>query len=133
MEIVLKTREELGLKVLPESNVVADVAKNVFKDLAFKLNIRTGKVPSMTFWDPNDKETDPRKRKSITATCSAELEAPVRSGKLKEEHLLGFTVVNYDDNGWFFVAPKTQTVGGLVNDVVVVSLDAVSYNELAGY
>ena len=131
MEIILKTREELGL---PEktSNVSADVAKEVFKGLAYKLNIRTKKVPSMTFWDPNDKETDINKRKSITATCSAGLEAPVRDGKIKEEHLLGFTVVNYGE-GWFFVAPKTPTVGGLVDDVTIIELDAVNYEELIGY
>jgi hypothetical protein len=132
MEIVLKTREELGLEPIEVSNVSADIAKEVFKGLAYKLNIRTGKVPSMTFWDPNDKETDINKRKSITATCSAGLEAPVRAGKIKEEHLLGFTVVNYGE-GWFFVAPKTQTVGGLVDDVTIVDLTPVTFEELAGY
>jgi len=124
MEIVLKTREELGLKE-SASTIESGIAKDLFKGLKYVLNVRKDKRPSVTFIDP---ATD----KSITVCVESALEEPVRAGKININHLLGFTVLRGDNDGLYFVAPKVRALGD-VDDVVVKQLDAVSYNELAGY
>ena len=124
MEIVLKSREELGLKENASANALG-TAKELFKGLKYVLNVRKGKRPSMTFIDP---VTD----KSATVTVEETLEEPVRTGKITEAHLMGFTILRGDNEGLYFVAPKVRA-GGNVDDVVVEKLDAVSYNDLAGY
>jgi hypothetical protein len=124
MEIVLKTREELGLTESASANALG-TAKELFKGLRYVLNVRKGKRPSMTFIDDVT-------NKSATVTVEETLEDAVRSGKITEAHLMGFTILRGDNEGLYFVAPKVRA-GGNVDDVVVQQLDAVSYNELAGY
>ena len=124
MEIVLKSREELGLTENASASALG-TAKELFKGLKFVLNVRKGKRPSMTF-------IDEKTNKSATVTVEESLEEPVRTGKITEAHLMGFTILRGDNQGLYFVAPKVRA-GGNVDDVVVEQLDAVSYNELAGY
>ena len=124
MEIVLKTREELGLKETT-STTESGIAKDLFKGLDGILNVRKDKRPSITF-------IDRATNKSITVCVEKDLEQPVRTGKITEAHLMGFTILRGDNQGLYFVAPKVRA-GGNVDDVVVEQLDAVSYNELAGY
>lgn len=124
MEIVLKTREELGLS---ESTGTAEtgIAKDLFKGLSYVLNIRKDKRPSVTF-------IDQKTNKSQTVTVEEDLIEPVRTGKITINHLLGFTVIRADNDGLYFLAPKVRAMGN-VDDTEVQTLDAVSYNELAGY
>jgi hypothetical protein len=124
MEIVLKTREELGLS---ESSSAAEtgVAKDLFKGLSYVLNIRKDKRPSVTF-------IDEKTNKSQTVTVEEELIEPVRTGKITINHLMGFTVIRADNDGLYFLAPKTRAVGK-VDEVEIIALEAVTYNELAGY
>lgn len=124
MEILLKTREEQGLTE-STSAVALGTAKELFKGTRFVLNIRKGKRPSMTF-------IDDKANTSATVCVEETLEDPVRTGKITEEHLMGFTILRGDNQGLYFVAPKARA-GGNVDDVNVKLLDAVSYNELAGY
>ena len=124
MEIVLKTREELGLKETT-STTESGIAKDLFKGLDGILNVRKDKRPSITF-------IDRATNKSITVCVEKDLEQPVRTGKITKEHLMGFTVLRGDNDGLYFVAPKARATFK-VDDVVVEQLDAVTYNELAGY
>lgn len=124
MEIVLKTREELGLKETT-STTESGIAKDLFKGLDGILNVRKDKRPSITFIDRTT-------NKSITVCVEKDLEQPVRTGKITKEHLMGFTVLRGDNDGLYFVAPKARATFK-VDDVVVEQLDAVTYNELAGY
>jgi hypothetical protein len=124
MEIVLKTREELGLKETT-STTESGIAKDLFKGLSYILNIRKDKRPSVTF-------IDEKTNKSITVCVEKDLEQPVRAGKITINHLLGFTVLRGDNDGLYFVAPKARALGN-VDDTEIQQLDAVSYNELAGY
>jgi hypothetical protein len=124
MEIVLKTREELGLTA-STGTTESGIAKDLFKGLSYILNIRKDKRPSVTFID---EETN----KSITVCVEKDLEQPVRAGKITINHLLGFTVLRGDNDGLYFVAPKARALGN-VDDTEIQQLDAVSYNELAGY
>lgn len=124
MEIVLKTREELGLKETT-STTESGIAKDLFKGLDGILNLRKDKRPSITFIDRTT-------NKSITVCVEKDLEQPVRTGKITKEHLMGFTVLRGDNDGLYFVAPKARATFK-VDDVVVEQLDAVTYNELAGY
>lgn len=125
MEIVLKTREELGLKETT-STIESGIAKDLFKGLTgIPTFFRKDKRPSITF-------VDPITNKSITVCVEKDLVEPVRAGKITKEHLMGFTVLRGDNDGLYFVAPKT--LGAFkVDDVEVEQLDAVSYNDLAGY
>ena len=125
MEIVLKTREEQGLAPATTSTIESGIAKDLFKGLDAVLNVRTGVRPSVTF-------IDSKTNKSITVCVEKDLETPVRTGKITKEHLMGFTVLRADNDGLYFVAPKARATFK-VDDVVVEQLDAVSYNELAGY
>jgi hypothetical protein len=124
MEIVLKTRAELGL---PENanTTESGVAKDLFKGLSYILNVRKDKRPSVTF-------IDEAKNTSITVCVEKDLDEPVRTGKITINHLLGFTVLRGDNDGLYFVAPKARAIGK-VDDTEVKTLDSVSYNELAGY
>jgi hypothetical protein len=124
MEIVLKTRAELGL---PENanTTESGVAKDLFKGLSYILNVRKDKRPSVTF-------IDEAKNTSITVCVEKDLDEPVRTGKITINHLLGFTVLRGDNDGLYFVAPKARAIGK-VDDTEVKTLDTVSYNELAGY
>jgi hypothetical protein len=124
MEIVLKTREELGLAETT-STTESGIAKDLFKGLNGILNVRKDKRPSVTF-------IDPATNKSITVCVEKDLETPVRTGKITINHLMGFTVLRGDNDGLYFVAPKARATFN-VDDVEVKTLDAVSYNELAGY
>ena len=124
MEIVLKTREELGLTA-STSTAETGIAKDLFKGLSYVLNIRKDKRPSVTF-------IDEKTNKSQTVTVEEELIEPVRTGKITINHLLGFTVIRADNDGLYFLAPKTRATGK-VDDTEIQQLDAVSYNELAGY
>ena len=124
MEIVLKTREEAGLTA-STGTTESGVAKDLFKGLSYVLNNRKDKRPSVTF-------IDEKTNKSITVTVEQDLIEPVRTGKITINHLLGFTVLRGDNDGLYFVAPKVRAIGK-VDDTEVKSLDAVTYNELAGY
>lgn len=124
MEIVLKTREEAGLTA-STGTTESGVAKDLFKGLSYVLNNRKDKRPSVTF-------IDEATNKSITVTVEQDLIEPVRTGKITINHLLGFTVLRGDNDGLYFVAPKVRAIGK-VDDTEVKSLDAVTYNELAGY
>jgi hypothetical protein len=124
MEIVLKTREELGLSASTGTSETG-IAKDLFKGLSYVLNNRKGTRPSVTF-------IDEATNKSQTVTVEETLEEPVRTGKITINHLLGFTVIKAPNNGLYFLAPKTRATGK-VDDTEVKQLDAVSYNELAGY
>jgi hypothetical protein len=124
MEIVLKTREELGLTETT-STTESGIAKDLFKGLDAVLTVRKDKRPSVTF-------IDPATNKSITVCVEKDLETPVRTGKITKEHLMGFTVLRGDNDGLYFVAPKARATFK-VDDVIIKELDAVSYNELAGY
>ena len=124
MEIVLKTREELGLAATT-GTTESGIAKELFKGLNGILNVRKDKRPSVTF-------IDPKTNKSITVCVEKDLETPVRTGKITINHLLGFTVLRGDNDGLYFVAPKARATFA-VDDTEVQELDAVSYNELAGY
>lgn len=124
MEIVLKTREELGLTA-NASTIETGIAKDLFKGLSYVLTNRKDKRPSVTF-------IDEATNKSITVCVEKDLVDPVRSGKITINHLLGFTVLRGDNDGLYFVAPKARATGK-VDDTAVQQLDAVSYNELAGY
>jgi hypothetical protein len=124
MEIVLKTREELGLTA-NASTIETGIAKDLFKGLSYVLTNRKDKRPSVTF-------IDEATNKSITVCVEKDLVEPVRSGKITINHLLGFTVLRGDNDGLYFVAPKARATGK-VDDTAVQQLDAVSYNELAGY
>lgn len=124
MEIVLKTREELGLTATT-STAETGIAKDLFKGLSYILNNRKGVRPSVTF-------IDEKTNKSQTVTVEEDLIEPVRSGKITINHLLGFTVIRANNDGLYFLAPKTRSTGK-VDDTEVETLDAVSYNELAGY
>jgi hypothetical protein len=124
MNIVLKTREELGLG---ERKATAEtgLAKEMFAGLSYKLNIRKDKRPSMTFYDDEGRQQ--------TVTVEEQLEAPVRAGKITDEHLLGFTIIKGDEGGLFFLAPRLQTEGKKVDDVKIKVLTPATFNELAGY
>ena len=124
MEIVLKTREELGLTATT-GTTESGIAKDLFKGLNGILNVRKDKRPSVTF-------IDPATNKSITVCVEKDLETPVRTGKITINHLMGFTVLRGDNDGLYFVAPKARATFK-VDDVEVIALEAVSYNELAGY
>jgi hypothetical protein len=124
MEIVLKSREELGLKATDSASALG-TAKELFKGLKYVLNVRKGKRPSVTFIDPTTE-------KSATVTVEETLEEPVRTGKITINHLMGFTILRGDNEGLYFVAPKVRAMGD-VDDTKVETLDAVSYNDLAGY
>jgi hypothetical protein len=124
MEIVLKTREELGLTA-STGTTESGIAKDLFKGLSYILNVRKDKRPSVTF-------IDEKTNKSITVCVEKDLEQPVRAGKITINHLLGFTVLRGDNDGLYFVAPKARALGN-VDDTEIQQLDAVSYNELAGY
>jgi len=124
MEIVLKTREEAGLAA-STGTTESGVAKDLFKGLSYVLNNRKDKRPSVTF-------IDEATNKSITVTVEQDLIEPVRTGKITINHLLGFTVLRGDNDGLYFVAPKVRAIGK-VDDTKVETLDAVTYNELAGY
>lgn len=124
MEIVLKTREEAGLTA-STSTTESGIAKDLFKGLSYVLNNRKDKRPSVTF-------IDDKTNKSITVTVEQDLIEPVRTGKITINHLLGFTVLRGDNDGLYFLAPKVRAIGK-VDDTKVETLDAVSYNELAGY
>ena len=124
MEIVLKTREEAGLTA-STGTTESGVAKDLFKGLSYVLNNRKDKRPSVTF-------IDEATNKSITVTVEQDLIEPVRTGKITINHLLGFTVLRGDNDGLYFVAPKVRAIGK-VDDTEVKTLDAVTYNELAGY
>lgn len=124
MEIVLKTREEAGLTA-STSTAESGIAKDLFKGLSYVLNNRKDKRPSVTF-------IDDKTNKSITVTVEQDLIEPVRTGKITINHLLGFTVLRGDNDGLYFLAPKVRAIGK-VDDTKVETLDAVSYNELAGY
>lgn len=124
MEIVLKTREEAGLTGTT-GTTESGVAKDLFKGLSYVLNNRKNKRPSVTF-------IDEATNKSITVTVEQDLIEPVRTGKININHLLGFTVLRGDNDGLYFVAPKVRAIGK-VDDTEVKTLDAVTYNELAGY
>jgi hypothetical protein len=124
MEIVLKTREELGLQAGTATSETG-VAKDLFKGLGYILNNRKDKRPSVTFID---KATN----KSITVSVEESLIEPVRAGKIKIEHLLGFTVIRASNDGLYFLAPKVRAVGD-VNTTEVITLEAVNYEELIGY
>jgi hypothetical protein len=125
MEIVLKTREELGLTATT-ATIESGIAKDLFKGLnGIPTFYRKDKRPSVTF-------VDPVTNKSITVCVEKDLVEPVRTGKITINHLMGFTVLRGDNDGLYFVAPKT--IGAFkVDDVEIQQLDAVSYNELAGY
>ena len=123
MNIVLKTREELGLKESTAKTL--GTAKELFKGLKFVLNVKKDKRPSVTF-------IDEAKNTSITVCCSEALSEPVRSKKITINHLLGFEILRGDNDGLYFV-PPTDRVLGSVDDTEVVKLEAVGYNELAGY
>ena len=112
MEIVLKSREELGLTATT-STAETGIAKDLFKGLSYILNNRKGVRPSVTF-------IDEKTNKSQTVTVEEDLIEPVRSGKITINHLLGFTVIRANNDG-------------KVDDTEVETLDAVRYNELAGY
>ena len=124
MEIVLKTREELGLTA---NTTVSEtgVAKDLFKGLDYVLTNRKDKRPSMSF-------IDPKTNKSITVVVEEALIEPVRTGKIKAEHLLGFTVIRANNDGLYFLAPKVRATGS-VDATNVIGLDAVSFEELIGY
>ena len=124
MEIVLKTREELGLKEGASANALG-TAKELFKGLKYVLNVRKNKRPSVTF-------IDEKTNKSATVTVEETLVDPVRAGKITINHLLGFTILRGDNEGLYFVAPKVRAMGD-VDSTEVKTLEAVSYNELAGY
>jgi hypothetical protein len=124
MEIVLKTREELGLTA-STGTTESGVAKDLFKGLSYILNNKKDKRPSVTF-------IDDKTNKSITVTVEEDLIEPVRTGKITINHLLGFTVLRANNDGLYFVAPKVRAIGK-VDDTEVKTLDAVTYNELAGY
>ncbi len=124
MEIVLKTREELGLTATT-GTTESGIAKDLFKGLNGILNVRKDKRPSVTF-------IDPATNKSITVCVEKDLETPVRTGKITINHLMGFTVLRGDNDGLYFVAPKARATFK-VDDVEVIALEAVTYNELAGY
>ena len=122
MEIVLKTREELGLETKAASGAETGIAKDLFKGLGFNLNNRAGVRPSVTFFDNAT-------GKQETVTVEEALVEPVRTGKITINHLLGFTVIRYPEGGLFFLAPKVRATG-LVDDTEVKSLDALSFNDL---
>jgi hypothetical protein len=124
MEIVLKTREEQGLTE-STSTIESGIAKDLFKGLKFILNNRKDKRPSVTF-------IDDKTNKSITVCVEKDLVEPVRTGKITINHLLGFTVLRGDNDGLYFIAPKVRATGD-VDTTDVVTLEAVTYNELAGY
>jgi hypothetical protein len=125
MEIVLKTREELGLTA-STGTTESGIAKDLFKGLkGIPTFYRKDKRPSVTFIDEVT-------NKSITVCVEKDLVDPVRKGNITIEHLMGFTVLRGDNDGLYFVAPKT--IGAFkVDDIIIKELDAVSYNELAGY
>ena len=125
MEIVLKTREELGLSAGTGATAETGFAKDLFKGLKWVLNNKKTKTPSITFFDP---KTD----KSQTVTVEEQLIEPVRSGKITGNHLFGFTIIKSPNGGLYFLAPR-ERAGGDVDDTEIATLDAVSYNELAGY
>jgi hypothetical protein len=79
----------------------------------------------MTFYDDAGNST--------TVTVEEQLEAPVRAGKITDEHLMGFTVIKGDEGGLFFLAPRAQTEGKKVDDAKIKKLDPVSYHQLAGF
>tara|TARA_R110000822_G_scaffold4222_3_gene18154 strand:+ start:92 stop:466 length:375 start_codon:yes stop_codon:yes gene_type:complete len=124
MEIVLKTREELGLSA-GTTTTESGIAKDLFKGLKYILNNRKDKRPSVTF-------IDDKTNKSITVCVEKDLVDPVRTGKITINHLLGFTVLRSPNDGLYFVAPKVRATGD-VDSTEIQSLDAVSYNDLAGY
>jgi hypothetical protein len=123
MNIVLKTREELGLTASTPSE--SGIAKDLFKGLKYILNVRKDKRPSVTFINETDNT-------SITVCVEKDLVEPVRTGKITINHLLGFTVLRGDNDGLYFIAPKVRALGD-VDTTEVVELEAVTYNELAGY
>ena len=125
MEIVLKTREELGLTA-STGTTESGIAKDLFKGLkGIPTFYRKDKRPSVTFIDEVT-------NKSITVCVEKDLVDPVRKGNITIEHLMGFTVLRGDNDGLYFLAPKTRATGK-VDDTEIQQLDAVSYNELAGY
>jgi hypothetical protein len=124
MEIVLKTREEQGLQVTT-GTAESGIAKDLFKGLKFILNNRKDKRPSVTFID---EKTD----KSITVCVEKDLVEPVRTGKITINHLLGFTILRGDNDGLYFIAPKVRAIGD-VDSTEVLELEAVTFNQLAGY
>tara|TARA_R110000782_G_scaffold74248_3_gene148432 strand:+ start:15361 stop:15735 length:375 start_codon:yes stop_codon:yes gene_type:complete len=124
MEIVLKTREEQGLTA-STTTTESGIAKDLFKGLKFILNIKKDKRPSVTF-------IDEKTNKSITVCVEKELVDPVRAGKITINHLLGFTVLRGDNDGLYFIAPKVRAMGE-VDSIEVESLEAVTFNQLAGY
>lgn len=124
MEIVLKTREELGLQAgTPTSET--GIAKDLFKGLNYILNNRKDKRPSVTFINEKDNT-------SITVSVEEALIEPVRTGKVKIEHLLGFTIIRANNDGLYFLAPKARATGS-VDTTAVIELTAVTFEELAGY
>lgn len=125
MEIVLKTREELGLSASTGVTAETGLAKNLFKGLKWVLNNKKTKTPSITFFDP---KTD----KSQTVTVEEQLIEPVRTGKITANHLLGFTIIKSPNGGLYFLAPRERS-GGDVDTTEVIQLEAVTFNELAGY
>lgn len=124
MQITLKTREELGLGATTSSGAETGLAKDLFKGLEYNLNNRAGVRPSVTFYDNKGLQT--------TVTCSEELVEPVRQGKITINHLLGLTIIRYPEGGLFFLAPKARATGK-VDDTNIISLDALSYNDLLGF
>ena len=75
---------------------------------------------------------DEKTNKSITVCVEKELVDPVRAGKITINHLLGFTVLRGDNDGLYFIAPKVRAMGE-VDSIEVESLEAVTFNQLAGY
>lgn len=124
MEIVLKTREELGLQEATGASETG-IAKDLFKGLSYILNNRKDKRPSVTFINDKDKT-------SITVSVEEALVEPVRTGKIKIEHLMGFTVIRANNDGLYFLAPKVRATGS-VDDVKVIAIEAIAYEELIGY
>ena len=121
MEITLKTREELGLSATTTAET--GLAKDLFKGLSAKLNIRKDSRPSITFFDEVT-------NKSQTVTVEAQLEAPVRTGKITKEHLMGFTIIRANNDGLYFLAPRANTESFKVDDVVIKPIDALSIADL---